>query len=97
MCSHHVSGVADNPAQMRGRESLPSQTLMSRLISCRHRTKRTREEEQAAFVLAGGLSHYMQQLRQERLCEIQTHHSWMVFHTSVMVFQSLILLMNAMT
>lgn len=67
VCSHRVSGVVDNSAQRRGRESLPPQTLMSRLISCRHSTRKTKEGgkktcsfERAAFVLAGGLSHYMQ-------------------------------------
>lgn len=43
VCSHRVSGVVDNSAQRRGRESLPCQTLMSRLISCRHSTRKTRE------------------------------------------------------
>ena len=67
VCSHRMSGVVDNSTQRRGRESLPPQTLMSRLISCRHTTRKTREGgkktcsfERAAFVLARGLSHYMQ-------------------------------------
>lgn len=67
VCSHRVSGVVDNSTQRRGKESLPPQTLMSGLISCRHSTRKTREGgkktcsfERAAFVLARGLSHYMQ-------------------------------------
>lgn len=43
VCSHRVSGVLDNSTQRKGRESLPPQTLMSSLISCRHSTRKTRQ------------------------------------------------------
>lgn len=59
-----MSGVAENAVLRRGRESLPSWTLMLRLISCRHSTRKTREGgcsfERAVFVLTRGLSHYFE-------------------------------------
>lgn len=53
VCSHRVSGVVDNSAQRRGRESLPPQTLMSRLISVVTVLERPRKGERKHVLLSG--------------------------------------------